>query len=351
MADYKATTLAPTWNCRVPLNVNDSDLRLEMKEPPTVQGQSTEALFVVVRSELREFVRHTKFHLEFTNPALKPIAKDVQRGPIPEGGELVILEKMIEDKYLKFCDPENPLHFMTIWMTRSYIAKCRLVEHYSRYFSSSVNQTEAQRKAALAYALMRLECDTKIMSSPLTKGYRWLAQFCFPFPAYIRIVQDLSRRPISEQAGEAWQIMNDNYEARIVNSPRHDGPFFKNFTKIILQAWEAREEAFRESRDPLVPLRIVSYIRQRLAEIAQNEQNAEMERPNGVMRMAIDDFSMSMPIGFASYDLLHRLGAQDGYAVTGPGTYLSIPEHTPLDVDVNQLDWAAMDWANKLDYR
>jgi hypothetical protein len=77
-----------------------------MKEPPSVQGKATDALFAVVRSELGDFVRHTMFHLDFTSPALKPI--------VPEVADLATLEKLINEKYLKFCDEENPLHFMTI---------------------------------------------------------------------------------------------------------------------------------------------------------------------------------------------------------------------------------------------
>ena len=130
MTNYKTTKLTPTWDCKIPLNVNDSDLRPEMKEPPEAVGKSTEAIFAVVRGELGEFVRNTMFYLDFTAPALKPIAKDVQNGPIPEGGELVTLDKMIEDRYLKSCDPENPLHFMTIWTARAFLAKYRLMEHH-----------------------------------------------------------------------------------------------------------------------------------------------------------------------------------------------------------------------------
>lgn len=100
MADYKAMMLTPTWDCRAPLNVNDFDLQPEMKDPPAVQGKSTEAIFAVVCSEMGEFVRHSAFHLDFISPALKTVAKAVQRGPVPEGGELVTLEKTIEDKYL-----------------------------------------------------------------------------------------------------------------------------------------------------------------------------------------------------------------------------------------------------------
>jgi Fungal specific transcription factor domain len=322
LANYKDATLAPTWDCKIPLNVNDSDLRLDMKEAPHVQGRCTEAIFAVVRGELGDFVRHTMFHLDITNPAMKSIAKDFQHGHVSEDSELVSLEKTIEDKFFRFCDPENPIHFMTIWTTRAYLAKCRLMEYLSRHHKSTVYQTEAQHDAVMSCALSMLECDTKIMTSPLTRGFLWLAQFYFPFPAYIQIVQNLKRRPVSNQAEKAWEVMSDNYEARFGLLSRDDIPAFESFTKIVLMAWEAREAAFKKSGDTLVTARIVSLIRHNIAELSQDAPNIGKGQPRGATDMGINVFPLSMSMGF-------------GFDMSG---------QAPLDVDVNHLDWSAMDW-------
>jgi hypothetical protein len=314
-----------------------------MKEPPTLQGNSTDALFAVVRSELGEFVRHTMFHLDFTSPALKSMFGTVQRGL--EAAELANLEKMIDEKYLKFCDPENPLHFMTTWWTRAYLAKCRLLEHHSRYSSPSVHQTDAQRDAAIFHALRMLECDTKLRTSPLTKKFLWLIHLHFPFPAYIQIAQDLRRRPGSERAEQAWEVMSDNYEAWFVFVSKDiESPFFKIFNEIVLPAWEAREVAFSQLGEPLMPPRIVSSIRHRVARIAQNAQVADTKQPNGAIDVSTDDLSISMPMGSGSHEMLYNMGGNGGYRVTGPKVYSNVLGRTPLDIDVNHLDWAAMDW-------
>ncbi len=335
IANSKTATLHPTWDCKIPLNVNDSDLRPEMKEPPAIQGTSTEALFAVVRSELGDFIRHTLFHLDFTSPALKPLAKHLRDTAAPDGGELVKLEEIIEDQYLKSCDQENPLHFMTIWITRAYLAKCRLLEHHSRYSSSSTRRTEAQRDTATSYALRMLECDTKIMTSSLTKGFLWLNHFHFPFPAYIQIVQDLRRRPISEQARQAWEVMSDNYEAWFSSLSSDDSPFFPIFTKIVLQAWGACEAA---SRETLTPPRIVSSIRHTLAQIARHARNTDTEQPNLINGMGIDEFPMPMPIDFDNQSLSYSVGMQDGYAGMTPDIYSDIPGQASLDA----VDWTAL---------
>lgn len=343
MASLKTVTLDPTWDCNVPLNVNDSDLRPEMKEPPKIQGKSTEAIFAVVRSELAEFIRHTVFHLDFTNPALKPIAKHLQDGPAPEGGELVKLEEIIEDQYLKFCDLENPIHFMTVWTTRAHLAKYRLLEHHSRYSSATPRRTETQHGAATSYALRMLECDTKIMTSSLTKGFSWLNQFYFPFPAYIQITQDLRRRPVNEHAQQAWEVMSDNYEARFDSHMRDDSPFFDIFTRIVLQAWEACEATSKNLGDRSTPPRIVSSIRHTLAQIAQKAQNIEAEQPDIIMGMGTNEFSIPTPVGFGPQSLPYGMGMSGGYSMMRPAIYAGIPGQAPfLDTYMNQLDWTSL---------
>lgn len=341
LANSKTTMLTPEWDCRVPLNVNDADLRLEMKEPPQVLGVSAEALFTVLRSELGEFIRHTVFHLGFTCPGLKPLAR---HGADLEGIGLDNLEKMIEGKYLKFCDPENPLQFMTIWTTRGHIAKCRFIEHCFRYPNPSAYQTVAQHDAVFSYAITMLECDTKLMTTPLIKGFRWLTCFYFPFPAYIRIAQLIQRRPISDQVDQAWEVMSNNFEARFYLPPVNKGPFFNIFSKIILQAWASHETAFKQTGEPLVTPRIVQYIRQHLAQRAPSVQRPEFPQPDSDTTMVPGDFPMPAPTGLDPTTLSNNMEGQVSVAGMGWAEYPGIPGFILPGVDTNQIDWFAMNW-------
>ena len=348
MSTSNSTTLDPTWDCKIPLNVNDSDLRPEMKVPPAIQGKSSEALFAVVRSEVGDFIRHTVFHLEFTCPALKPIAKRFQNGIAPECGEMVKLEEMVEDQYLKFCDQENPIHFMTIWTTRAYVAKCLLLEHQSKS-GSSMRWTEAQRNAATSHALRALECDTNIMTSPLTKGFVWFNRLYFPFPAYYQLVQDLRRRPVSEHAEKAWEVMSDNYQtwfdskAQAWLDPKSgdENPFFQMFAKIVLQAWDACEAASKQSG--LTPPRIVSSVRHTVKEVVQHARKIDTERLDFVNGMGIDDYRNPMSMGFTDQSLQFSTEILDDG--TGMGQEMSsggIPGQAPLDSHIDQQDWTAL---------
>ncbi|KAH8598714.1 hypothetical protein B0O99DRAFT_614006 [Bisporella sp. PMI_857] len=330
MADHKSVTLDPTWDCRIPLNIDDSDLRPEMKEPPAAQTKPTDALFIIVRSEIGDFLRHSTFHLDFTNPMLKPLAKD---------DELVDLEKMIENKYLKSCDLENPLQFMSIWTARVFLAKCYLVGHHSKFFSSSANQTDTQRDTAISYAIKMLECDTKLASSPLTKRFLWQLHLYFPFPAYIQIVQDLRGRPMSNQAEQAWAAMSDNYEAHFGAA---NNPFLRLFAKIVLLAWEARELACRQLKGSFTPPKFVSTIRNKLTQIDCTAQVAEADKPNKII--GDGGSPIRMALGADSNEWLYGMGGQAGYGAIGSGIYPEVPGQAPPNIDMNQLGWPMMDW-------
>lgn len=331
LADCKDATLGPTWDCKVPLNVNDSDFHPEMRDLPLAQAYPTESLFAVVRSELGDFVRHTMLHLDFTCPALKPLAKAYSPTG-PGDSEVGSLEKLIHDRYLKHCDPENPIHFTAIWWTRGYITKCHFMEHHNRYSHASTPQTESQHDAAIGYAMRLLECDTMLSSSPLTKNYMWLINSYFPFPAYVQILQGLKRRPNSRYADHAWQVMSDNYEPHFLRHSEDD-PRVKGFTTMVLQVWDAI--AAGEKGTGATP-KIVQTLRSAAARMAEAER---------VRQAALGDVSSASAStsdysgGLDSQGLSYGSGMQDEWMVQ-----YDLAPLPPLGIDANQLDWSAMDW-------
>ncbi|OAX82765.1 hypothetical protein ACJ72_02884 [Emergomyces africanus] len=247
LGQEKSSTLSPTWDCRAPLNVNDFEIQAEMSKAPTAHDTSpTEALFAVVRSELADSARHSTSHLTIISGKSTP---GTITDPNREGSELQVLETMMDKKYLAHCNAEVPLHFMTIWATRSWFARSRLTEHYLTHaISTSYQSTDAQRSSAYGYAVCMLEADTKLRTSPLTKGFLWLLESMYsPILAYLHILKGISKRPDEEYADKAWAAICDNYEA-ISSGPKHHRTrlmiAFK-FSRITLQTWEARESLLR----------------------------------------------------------------------------------------------------------
>jgi hypothetical protein len=322
MADFRLGLLVPTWDCKLPSNANDFDFRLEMRTPPEVHTVISEALFAVVRGEFGNFIRHCSSHLDFINPALKSIAKIRSSTLGTDGDELSSFGRMIEETYLQHCDPQNPLHFMTIWWSRGQLAKSHFVKFLSDCAQTPRQPTDAQRDAGVSYALSMLECDTKVMSSSHLKSYRWLIYLNFPFPAYVHIVQDLRKRPLSAHAQLAWKTMSENCAVRFVDVDARDkymetkeNIFFKVFAGVVFQAWAARQTATAqvESYPTETPPQIVTQIKQRMDRIdrmaikTQNDRGMQYDADDGVNTNGSDP-SMSMGVNMdGSYGTDHGL--------------------------------------------
>lgn len=334
LAEFKPASLIPTWSCSTPLNLNDSDLRIEIKDPPP-QGQVTEAIFSAVRGQLGDFLRHSHFHLDFTNPMLKTIAKDVT--------DITVVEKRIENDFLRFCDEKNSLQFMTMWAVRGQISKCHLMRHYSKYSRSAVYQTRAHRDTILFHALRMLECDTRIMTSSLTKGFIWFFQCYFPLPAYIFLVQELQVRPIDDEFNRAWEVMGDNCEARFSGPGLVDTPAFRMFAKIILQAWDDLEKTHRDPDRSLIQPRIVSSIKSQMAQTTQSEADRPVEAPTTTPPTPMGDFVMPPEFALGAESWMLGLGGPTGIATPDPGLF-PITNQPSSMAEMNHSNWISMVW-------
>ncbi|KAL4801192.1 hypothetical protein BDV18DRAFT_165181 [Aspergillus unguis] len=264
MADHRNTTLSPLWDCKIPSNVSDFDLRPEMRDAPKAQVQPSEALFAIARSEMANYIRNCSFHLDFTCPALKAIARPVVTNSDQDPGGLNTFEKLMEERYLRFCDPNVPLHFMTIWMVRGWLAKARLFEYFSKYATGQ--HTEAQHNDAISNALAMIDWDTQILSFGPACRYLWLVYFYFPFPAYIHILQHLRRRPLSDRMDECWTLMGHNFETRAkFLTGLSKRPMFQTMTGIFFTAWQATEAALRQAGRPAPTPKVIYVLRELIA--------------------------------------------------------------------------------------
>ncbi|KAL2801795.1 hypothetical protein BJX63DRAFT_150698 [Aspergillus granulosus] len=340
MADYRTTNLTPLWDCKIPLNVNDSDLRPEMTTAPSVQGKSSEALFAVLRSELGDLLRNSSAHLDFTCPALNIVTRKSNSGS--GVSEIDSWEPILEEKYLRFCDPENPLHFMTMWMTRGSLAKCRLINHYSKHAPGHL--TDAQRDAASPHALRMLECDTVILNSPNARRYFWFMHFHFPFPAYLHLLQDLRRRPLGTHAQQAWAMMSNNFEAR-ADCLRYVSPnlLFKTIISIVFHAWEVTDSALRQSgHSPETP-KIVSIMKQWLP---KETVNAAQDTPGDatIPQGHTAPWPIQMTTAVAPEDPFTTMTGNVAYPGLAPWMTFDVTGQMGGSTGTIQTDWSFMNW-------
>lgn len=233
---------------------------------------------------------------------------------------------------------------MVIWTIRGQLAKYQLMVHNARNSKLPVQLNEVNHDAATGSAIRFLECNTKMMTSPLTKGFVWLNQMYFPFPGYYQIAQDLRRRPSFEDAQKAWDAVSENWDAWFNIHVSSDSPIFLLLPKFILQAWEAYEASPQPSVQALATPRIVLSIKETLARIAANENNKD----TGLVNPSIDpgtsggSSSISMPAPFVNQSLPFGMETQESPLWTAPGTSSNTDPSAqfPFDMYTNQIDWS-----------
>ena len=342
MTDSKLATLLPTWDCKVPLSVNDSTLRNDMKNPPIEFEITSEALFAVMRSQIGDFVRHTASHLDFINPMMKSFVKLSAMAHDSEHDQLVAFEARIETKYITRCDAQNPLHFMTIWWARISLAKIRFAHYLSTRASDPDQETTEERDEGLRRARDMLECDTALMESSSITGYRWLIYLHFPFPAYVHLAQDLKQRPLSDHADRAWEVMSANCEARFMGLEQKDNPmetkpnnpFFAIFAGLVLQAWTVREAASMQFDTPMIVTRIkqkMDHMKERAAVLRSQLPDPEGTNPNALELVDRGNF---YPL-HGQYDPMNM----------GVEPFPMAPTQVSMGFESTQWDWSAPNWS------
>ena len=332
LSGSKTVPLDPTWTCKPPLNINDSDLRSDMKEPPKARQGPTDAIFAVVRAEVGDTDRHSTFALSIFNPALRPLLAEPK---VPDNVAILQTAERLESQYFRQCDEDNPLHYMIIWMTRTHIAKTQLLEHHASHATASARQTDSDIGIATSHAIRTLRYDTKIMGSQLTLKYRWVNEIYFPLPAYIHLVQEMKKRPTGGRTKEIWDVMSSHYEAWIGPRLIAPSPIFVILSKLITGAWDIYETAMISIGVSLEMPGIVTAIKDCL--LATDMSLSPDTSGSGGSRL-MDDFPTEIPTTFAYSGYPYSVGVQPPTS-TMQAMNLQTSYPTPWNAQMNGSNW------------
>ncbi|KAB5572516.1 fungal-specific transcription factor domain-containing protein [Coniochaeta sp. 2T2.1] len=263
-------------DCRLPLNINDTDLNTHAKDPPNPYQGPTEMLFCLTRIEMTVAAAPNGARANLNTPmGNKP---RVHYSPSPSSPDLVThvanvnlpqdLDgycNYIENVYLKHADPKIPLHFFTLMMTRQALCKLRVIDFMCRGQSTdSLEQPE--RDALFLEAIRTIEYDNMLLSNETITGFSWYMQMHFPFPAYIFLMSELRARKSGDLAERAWEIMLENHERRgLMRNLR--SPMHITFGNMFVKAWDAREAAELAVGNQLQTPKLINMLRQHFARI------------------------------------------------------------------------------------
>lgn len=347
MTGAAVTALTAPNNTRLPLNINDSDLYVERAEAPTPHPGATEMTFPLIRAELAMAMPMPEDYIRdvHTTEMKKPTGKVTLRVTGPDKKPYTIdgFCAHIEGTYLAHCDPNIPLHFFTLTMTRQALNRLHVISYLIRLAHGLTSSTdETDREYLFRQATEMLEHDNVLQSRDSIKGYLWFTQHFFPFPAYMFLVNELRFRLIGPEVDRAWTAIATNHSLRGMMHGLHS-PMHMAFGHLFVKAWAAREIALQQhGQNSAVPQFIVS-----LQEFVEKRRQAKAHN----LPDPIDDSLQGVSVPKPSPSAYSTPGSH-GDSGIGIGKPTPQMDNQPINVAMPQgqapgpnLDDTDMDWS------
>ena len=245
------------------LNVNDSDLYPNMREPPLEHTGITEMLFCCIRYEVGKFMWS---HVLSSNAETNSITTKIK--------DIDDFETRLGQQYIQYCDPSIPLHFLATLIVRTATCKMRLRAYAPHHYSTSAAQPQAEKDAAFAISLQIIEYDNQahsITAQNMLKGFMWHVRMLFQLEAFIYILFELRVRTTGEQVDWAWQQVEACYEYHSEILRETKNKLWFAVGNLCLKAWEERVRAKRVEQGGL-HLNWPGFVRELYTQRRQKEQ-------------------------------------------------------------------------------
>jgi hypothetical protein len=266
-----------------PTNVNDDQLYPGMPSLPAESETLTDVAFVAVRYELSNFAaaRVAKFRRQ---------GKDFSQWDreLASGGDQTTtdetfkeVERLLENKYLRYCDPSQPLHLITMLMARAAVNTIRFLTHHPRRWASLKQTPLSERQWVWDVSVKLLEQHNVLQSNALLQQFAWHAAFVMSWHAFIHVLDTLRSNPLWGDADKAWELIGHTYEnnpAMVFDTRK---PIHVAVGSLCLEAYGARAAILQQKgQTPPRPEFILQLHQQR--ELAKAKRRAQVAKSGHV---------------------------------------------------------------------
>ena len=267
---------------RKPANINDSDMDPAMPQAAAESTKPTEILWVMFRSDLASFAasQRVKMHklgkLVFTSEEYAAM-DDLKI----KDGFINKLEDMIETKYVRFCDPSQPLQFMTLLGARSSTNLVRFIAHHPRRWADQDQVSVSEQQLVWNTVIQLLEQYNMMQSSPQLRRFAWNVPYFIQWHAVIHVLDTLRADPLHLDAVKAWRLIDAMYQNNSETMLNTNKPILVAVGNLCLKAFSARAGALsKEKRGLSDPPEYITELREQ-REAAKARREAVIARSKG----------------------------------------------------------------------
>ncbi|DAA77947.1 TPA_exp: putative C6 transcription factor [Trichophyton benhamiae CBS 112371] len=252
-----------SWDTKLPLNVNDSEITPGMRDLPIEHKGITEMSFCLVRYEvgllLRDLASRNTFDGAWGAVTDKSITLSDRLKRIDA------LEALLQDKYMQYCDTSISFHLLTWVVGYSCIVMLRF---RARSFSRDAQNSQEVRDALFADTLQIIANYHTFRLTPGIQRYYWHVTANFQWHAFIHLLNELQTRTEGEQVDRAWEEVGNVYTSKPELLSEAKNPLYIAIGNLTLKAWDARKVSLARasgglSQDTIVPPCFIEPLRAR----------------------------------------------------------------------------------------
>ncbi|KAK9590797.1 hypothetical protein V6Z92_003886 [Aspergillus fumigatus] len=229
------------FDTRLPLNINDDDITLDMQEPPEERVGFTEMTFCLVRCEITAALKR----ISSMCPTNLPHPENTQQ-PADSCAKLIQeVNKRIEERYIQHCDMNVPVQWVCATVARLILAKLWLIVHHpmTRKDPAAGNLTIASRETLFVTSVEIAEFTRLLGRDQTTAKWSWLFVTNMQWHLIAFVLSELCVRPLSPLTDRAWQVVSSLYETWGLTAKHRKGMLWRPLSRLM-----KRVAAFREQQ-------------------------------------------------------------------------------------------------------
>lgn len=204
---YDCLVQSETSNTKMPLNVNDCDLTVDMKVLPPVSSGCTDMVFSLIRFEATiAFERlHSLSMGSVGNCGKLHTAKALQS----KAECIASYQDRLQDLVFKQIEPSNPFYWYSAIVSRIIVSKLWLVA-YHPYLRLNVcgGISLRTRDELFSKAICVVQSQLLLYNGTPTRKWSWLCKTHAQWHAIAIILTELCKRTYGDRVEAAWRAIN-----------------------------------------------------------------------------------------------------------------------------------------------
>ena len=257
-----------------PANINDSDMYPTMPHAPAESTKPTEMIWIMLRSDLASFAANQKVKMKRAGKSVPASEEFSAMDDLKmKDGFIKNLEDMIETKYLRYCDPCQPLQLVTLGAGRIAMNLIKFVAHHPRRWATLEQVPASEQQFVWNICMQLLEQYQMLQSIPQLRRFAWNVPYYIQWHAVIHVLDTLRAEPLHQDVVKAWRLIDALYENNSEMLLSTNRPILVAVGNLCLKAFSARAAALTKEKRSVVgpPIYITKLREQREAAKARRE--------------------------------------------------------------------------------